>query len=204
MNIIDSLAHFIRGRKNHFKDSEYVISYAFTAGGVDYYQFDDVFNLPYQRGREAIHAYEELQMRCDKDYLIRHSELINDLLTKGSIGFDEIARIKAANDQLKQRLTWVIVPDLVFRLASVVFFDSSEDPKRYEIGYNQKKIEHWKKHEDVADFFLRQPVAKLIPQFEGSKSNFQSYLKAIEHLSESHLKKLSTQFSGEAELKPKD
>jgi hypothetical protein len=49
----------------------------------------------------------------------------------------------------------------------VVFFDASENPLKYELGYAKKKIAHWKACDDVEAFFLRQPVKTLMPFLDG-------------------------------------
>ena len=107
--------------------------------------------------------------------------------------------MKAANDQLKQRLEWVVVPDHVYRLASVVFFDPSESPERYEIGYAKKKIERWKANDDVEAFFLLRPVQELIPFLKDLSGSFLSYSEQIEHQNRQHLQNLCTNFSETAE-----
>jgi hypothetical protein len=69
--------------------------------------------------------------------------------------------------------------DLVYKLASVVFFDKSESPTHYEHGYNQKKIEHWKKNASMYDFFLQMPLQELVPFLKQSGEDTQVYLAKI-------------------------
>ena len=191
---IDKQAAGLVPPKQAFPNMKYVIKPAFKSGGVWYYTMDDIFNIPYQRGLEAVHAYEELQMKCDLSYLREHTKFISEMLSK-SISLDEIARIKAANDQLKQRLDWIVIPDQAYKLASIVFFDANEDPETYEIGYAKEKIERWKENEDVRSFFLRQPVSKLMPFLKGFDGNFLSYSNLIEKVNQEHLRNLSLKFS---------
>jgi len=180
--------------KSAFPHMKYVIKPAFQSGGIWYYTMDDIFNIPYQRGLEAVHAYEELKMKCDLEYLREHTNVISELLSK-SIGLDEISRIKAANDQLKQRLEWIVIPDQAYKLASIVFFDANEDPETYEIGYAKEKIERWKENDDVHTFFLRQPVSKLLPFLNGFDGNFLNYSTLIQKVNRDHMRNLSGKFS---------
>jgi hypothetical protein len=69
--------------------------------------------------------------------------------------------------------------DLIYKLASVVFFDKSESPTHYEHGYNQKKIEHWKKKASMYDFFLQMPVQQLVPFLKQSEGDTHTYLQKI-------------------------
>jgi len=195
MNRLQRIVAAFTGQGNHFKNSKYVIEYAFTSGGTDYYQFNDLFNMPWKRGLEYSHSFEELQMRCDKEYLLAHSKLVNDLLSGNKIGLDEIVKIKAANDQMRQRLTWVVVPEHAYKLASIIFFDPSENPEVYDLKYNQEKIEKWKKNDDIEAFFLRQPVRLLFPFLKSLGENFPTYSRIVEKADQGHWLNLSTKFS---------
>jgi hypothetical protein len=192
--LLNRTAAIIPSPKQAFPENKFVIKPAFQSGGIWYYTMDDIFNIPYQRGLEAVHAYEELKMKCDLEYLREHSSLISELLSK-SIGLDELSRIKAANDQLKQRLEWVVIPDQAYKLASIVFFDANEDPSTYEIGYARQKIELWKQNADVESFFLQQPVSRLMPFLHGFDGSFLTYSALIEKVNRDHLRNLSGKFS---------
>lgn len=204
MNRWQKVWYWLRGRKDErgiptgksaFPLSKHVIEFAFRSGGVDYFQMNDIFNLPYQRGLEAIHAYEELEMRCDKNYLIEHAKLIDELVNGNRFGLKELERIRAANDQMRQRLEWVIVPDQMYKLASIVFFDASESPEHYEIGYARDKIKKWKANEDVDAFFLQKPIQELVPFLKDFTGSFKTYSSLIEAVDKHHWKNLSTKFS---------
>jgi hypothetical protein len=116
------------------------------------------------------------------------------LVTGTKFGLDELTRIRAANDQLKQRLDWVVVPDQVYKLASIVYFDASESPTHYEIGYAREKIARWKA-EDVDAFFLQKPIQELIPFLNGFVGSFKSYSDLISQVDRHHWKNLSSKFS---------
>jgi hypothetical protein len=196
MNWIKKKFYWMLGERNAFPRTKHIIKYAFTSGGIRYYQFDDAFNIPWQRGIEATHVYEELQMRCDRDYLLEHTKLVDAILTGNRITMVEWQRLKAANDQMRQRLDWVVLPDLAYKLASVVYFDASENPDTYEMGYARKKIALWKANEDVDAFFLRQPLRELMPFLSGFEGSFKVYSALVEKVNKHHLNNLFTQFSG--------
>jgi len=185
--------------KAAFPLSKHVIQFAFRSGGIDYFQMNDVFNLPYQRGLEAIHAYEELEMRCDKNYLMEHAKVIDEIVNGTRIGLPELERIRMANDQLRQRLDWVVVPDQVYKLASIIYFDASESPTHYELGYAREKIKRWKENDDVDAFFLQKPIQELVPFLKGFSGNFTTYSNLIQAVDKHHWKNLSTKFSEKPE-----
>ena len=137
-------------------------------------------------------------MKCDREYLLQHTELIDELLSK-TITLDEISRIKAANNQLKERLNWIVIPDQAYKLASIVFFDANEDPINYDFKYAEEKIERWKQNEDVSSFFLHQRVSKLMPFLSAYDGNFLHYSKLVAEANRNHLRNLSLKFSAHLE-----
>ena len=179
MKIIDKIkgiAAKLRTGKNPFPLSKHIINPAFEIGGVQYYEFDTTANLPWKRGLKFLSIYNELDMKCDRFYLTKHTEAVKNILTGGKrVGFDEMVKLNQLNNQLIERLTWIYHEDLVYKVASVVFFDAKENPDDWEWNYAAKKIEHWKKHENAAAFFLHQPIQRLLPFLNASKQNTPDY-----------------------------
>jgi hypothetical protein len=187
---------FSKEKTNPFPNSKHVIKHAFEVGGVDYYEFDEVANLPFKRGLKFLSIYNELDMRCDRFYLLKHTEAIENILTGGKrVGFDEMMKIRELNMQLKERLEMVFQEDLVYKVASVVFFDKNENPNDWEWGYAMKKIEHWKQHKGVHDFFLQEPIQRLIPFLNGGALNFQIYSEVSKQIDAKHLESVYSNLS---------
>lgn len=182
--------------KPRFKlSNDVIIKEAFTCGGVVYSQFDDPFNMPYERALTALSFYEELRMRTTREFLVLHCNAVESILNNPKqIKIGELAIL---NKQLKERLEWILEPELLYKLASVVFFDNTESPTKYDYKYGQKKIKEWKKHSDVNDFFLQLPILKLVPFLEGCEINFPAYLKVVAGLNQSHLESIITNISDE-------
>lgn len=170
------LPSLFRSRKNPFPQSKHIIKYAFTSGGVDYFEFDTTANLPFKRGLKFLSVYNEMDMRCDRYYLQKHTEAMETILTGGKkIGLDELIKIRQLNAQLKERLEWVHVEDLAYKVASVVFFDKHENPDDWEWKYAAGKIERWKKDNEAGAFFLHEPIQRLIPFLKDSGANSPTY-----------------------------
>jgi hypothetical protein len=174
-------------KPDHFTDSKQVIEYAFTIGGIDYYQHSDEMNMPYRRALKALTFYKELDMKCDRNYLDGHINAMEKLFGGKKIGFEEMSKMKRLNDQLKERVQWVHVDDHVYKLASVRFFDRSENPDDYDYRYNEKKIAHWRAHEPAKDFFLREPILRLVPFLGSAPIDLESYSTVVDELSRAHL-----------------
>ena len=174
--------------KKYFPDHKYVIEFAFEVAGVQYFRFNDVYTLPYERGLMSIAVYEETRMRCSREYLIEHCRVIHELL-RDSKKVD-IFRINELNEQMRDRLNLATDVDLLYKLASVVFFDQNENPVLYDAEYNAKKIAFWKKHSGVADFFLQKPIVELIPFIQSYDFDLDAYSRLNAQLNEIHSERL--------------
>lgn len=169
--------------------SKYVIKEAFTIAGRTFYMFDDVFNIPYERGLKALVYYEEFRMRITKEYLAKHIEAMDKMLSDPQkIDIGNIAKL---NNQLKERLELIIEPELLYKLASVVFFDDKEKPYAYDFGYAEKKIKFWKENASAHSFFLETPLVNLIPYLKLSGTNMDTYTEIVEKINRIHLASLS-------------
>jgi hypothetical protein len=186
-----------RTPKNKFPEMKHVINYAFTCGGIKYFQFDDMFNLPYERCLKALVYYQEVKMNCTREFLQAHQQAINNILTSSKI---DIYSIKTLNDQLGQRLDIPPDTELLYKLASVVFFDEKESPTNYEFPYGQKKIDHWKKHSDVHDFFLQRPMLELMPFLNDVGENLNTFHGMMQTVNQYHLGSLSEHLSEEQKI----
>lgn len=161
-------------------------------GGVKYYHVPDLFNLPFQRALEAISAYEILRMKCSLDYLKKHTKRMDEILEAPKFGFSSAMEIQRLNNQLKERLEFAFIPDHIYNLAAVVFFDDNEKPEHFDSVYAQKKIVHWKKHTATLDFFLQKRIRELVPFLDAPAENLQTYLALIEEVNKKHLENIST------------
>lgn len=170
------------GGKTKFPRIEYVVKESFTVAGRTFYEMDDLFNLPYQRGTACLRYYAEFNMRVDREFLEDHVKAIDELLQFTPGKSIDLVKIKQLNNQLRDRMNWIVDEDLAYKLASVVYFDKEESPEVYDAKYNQDKIAFWKKHMAAQQFFFMQPLQKLIPFLKDYEQNFDTYLMVTERL----------------------
>ena len=165
----------LTGKKVWGKPTQYPITYAFTFDGVDYYQYENVFNLPYQRAFTAIAIYDEFSMRMTREVLEHYIAAQEAIINSPTIKLTDFAfNIK----DMRDRLEWVFEPDTVLKLASVVYFTKEENPANYDVVYNSKKIKEWKRSAGVMlDFFLQVPLQELCPFLTQPPEVIQDYLK---------------------------
>lgn len=172
-----------------FDTAKHPVSFAFSSGGVDYFQFDDPLNTPHKRGFTALTYYREMRMHCTAEYLNGHCDAMDAIL--GNPQSIHIGKIAMLNGQMRERLNFVFEPDTSYKFASVVFFDKTEDPTRYDYDYGQKKIALWKKDKTVSDFFLQVPVIRLMPYLSDFDGDLNTYSKTVEAINQYHLERLS-------------
>jgi hypothetical protein len=213
-----SLSPHIRRKPVFPKMPSMIIEEAFTDNaGIVNYQFQDPFLTPCIRGLHALTIYEELRMRTRKehldaetDHLIEWSEKALASLSGKNGKINLVATIEAINEIKKvvvfrkERMNLLFPPDIAYKLASVVFFDDTENPYRYDQAYGQKKIERWKQSEDLNAFFLRQPLIRLMPYLEEFGENLQTSFKAVEKIHDFQSENLSGQKSSQQFTSEKD
>lgn len=178
--------------KKPFPKSEQIIEFAFESGGVKYYRHTSEANIPYRRALKVISIYNELDMKCTRAYLTAHTKAINNILAKTPFKSTDLFELMKLNNQLSERLEFIYDTDLVYKLASVVYFDENENPEDYDWTYNQKKIDKWKKDKSINDFFLTMPIADLVPFLKDFNMNFDSYSQIQMEQTAQHLASICT------------
>lgn len=179
---------FRRRAKSIFPNVENSIERVFTLEGVDYYAFTSTSDTACLRAIKVMTFYTELTMRVDAEYLDLHLEACDKIFNSTRV---DIYKLKQYHDFLKERRKWIVDTDLVYKLASVVYFDASENPLDYDFEYNQKKIALWKRQAKITDFFFSAPIIRLIPFLRNVEVNLQEYSTVIGEIKAHQLKNLS-------------
>lgn len=120
-------------------DGKFKIVQAFDHNGTKYLMYENPVEVPTARMLAANGIYSEMEMRTDKEYLELHCKAMDKILDDNKKGIN-IRYIAQLNQNLRERLNLMPLPDFVFKLASVIFFDESESPVSYDWAYNEKKI----------------------------------------------------------------
>ena len=146
---------------------------AFVLDGVQYYQFEDTFGIPVERAFAALDIYGEVQSKCTRDYLLAHSAAIKETLGQKRI---DILKIGQLIQQLDERLEMIFDADLIYKLASVVYFDATENPYKYDYKYGIEKMRKFQKS-DIEAFFLNSPIKEFLPFKDISKEDLSTYIQ---------------------------
>jgi hypothetical protein len=156
---------------------KYPIKPVFEVAGRTFYAFTDVNNMPSGRALAAIPIYVELRTNADHEYLGHFVAGMEAVLNDPkSINIEKLITLK---NQIKDRLSWAYTPDMVFKYASVVYFDDQENPETYDEVYNAEKIEFWKQNAGPHDFFLAEPITSLIPVLRTVNASIPMYSEVI-------------------------
>lgn len=153
--------------------------------------FDDAHNIPCERALKQSSFYMEMSSRVDREYLKVHIEEMEKEFMKANSGQKpDLYRMKMMNDYLKARME-IIDTDLMYKLASIVYFDESEDPGTYDAKYNMEKIEAWKKSASAHDFFSSAPLYRLMPFLRELNVNLDTYSIATAQVKDQMLQNIT-------------
>lgn len=189
---------FRKKLRTHLLEQKYKVVEAFKIGGKVYFMFDNQFEVPTGRQMAALAVYNEMQMNCDKEYLQMHAKAMKKVLSDPKkINLSVILQL---NMHLEERLELMTMPDFVYKLASVVFFDESESPYNYDYEYCEKKIKYWKESGGTLDFFLKTPLKDLIPSLNMQGKDSKTYFQVASQIDQIHRRHL-TDILSEGELK---
>lgn len=171
----------------HTIKADHHISWAFDCGDVSMFRFTDDFNVPPERAFDAMTVYDEYDMRCEKDFLTWHTNAVDKLLLSNPVNIYEIKKI---NDQLRERLQLLFTPRLLKKLATVYYFDESENPYKWDAAYAEKKIDMFDRMGD--SFFLSKPIKDLLPSYNLSDEDLLTFSRICQQIDLVHLESLST------------
>lgn len=166
-------------------DEGHVIEPAFISGGVQYYRLKDYFNTFSLRGLMALQVYEEWNMRMQKEQLVEFIDKMDKVLSDPKqIRVGEIARMVA---MIKERLEFVMpTTDIIYKFASVAFFDKNESPYSYDPEYNKEKIARWKEAGDVDSFFIVMRLKDIVPLPTLSEEDLRICLTVVDQVAAQH------------------
>jgi hypothetical protein len=153
---------------------EHETEFVFECGGVSYYKFINEQKIPAKRAMSALDIYAELEQKTDILYHKSGYTAIIEYLKKGE-------NIKAGSVAMLalERMQHISNRDLVYKLASVLFFDKNENPYDYDYDYADKKIEIWKAN-NLDAFFFNLLVPDVIPCLDSYGLDLPTYSRLQE------------------------
>jgi hypothetical protein len=159
----------------------YVIEHSFVSGGRNYYKIKNIYDTCVERGLAAITVYEEVESRVSRKVLEQFIELMEATINdpKGI----KIADLAKLIGNLKERMSMVIPPsELIWKFASVIYFDENESPFKYDAEYCRQKIARWKEAGDIAPFFFHLHLKDLFPSIKLSVEDLEILQEIIDKM----------------------
>ena len=168
----------------HHPDYAGKLELAFSDGGVDYYTFKN--DLDTRTGRHMViqNFLQEVNLRMDPERLKTYINTIRAELD-GSKGTVNVGNAIVYLEQMKSLTELAFEPDTVYRLASAIYFDATEDITTWDKEHNDKKIKGWKESGTLG-FFYRKPLSELIGLKDISEDVLRDYLEKVRHLSDAY------------------
>lgn len=171
--------------RSYLVDAKLKVVEAFIHNGTRYLMFENPTDVPTARMLAAQGIYVEMEMRCDREYLELHTKAVDKILNENKKGIN-VTYLAQLNQNLRERLNLMPLPDFVFKLASVIFFDETESPLSYDWAYNEKKIAKWKQDPAMLDFFLTRLATELIPSLKPAGKSTPMYFQVAEKIDKIH------------------
>lgn len=170
-------------RKNKFNlEDGHVITPVFVSGGVQYYKLQDVFNTYCKRALEALDIYENWGLNKTKEQDRADWEKVLQICNTQPIVITDIIKLAILNIENSE----LVLPpeEIIWKMASVMYFDENESPYHYDEEYCKKKIEKWKQDKKLDFFLSKHLIGSLIPLPDLSQSALESYLEVAQKIRE--------------------
>jgi len=143
--------------------------FAFTIDGVDYYEFENLIDMPIERYKQ----FQDLATQCD--WRMSIDEIKNLVKAqKEAVNKGKLTDIMEVIQGFEHCLSIYMETDLFMMLFSCVFFTKDENIYEWDYDIGIEKMEVFKKH-GIPDFFLREPVKKYLPVTDISKQDLEVF-----------------------------
>lgn len=146
---------------------------AFEAGGIQYFMHLEIAGMAAGRALQALAFNEEHEMKVEKEMHLAYLKSLKECLN-----MNDIVRASYLTTVIENRLQFIVEPDILYKMASVVFFDETENPYAYDHAYGQLKVAAWKKLE-VEHFFYRTPIRTYLPSSDMFDGGLESYIAKV-------------------------
>ena len=179
----------IFNRRNGSIKTEHPVDYLFTLDGIKHYRYKDISKTNCQRMFASNDYFNELSMRCSREYLQEHTKAMDAILSSKTI---DIQKVSQLNLQLKERLDMIHESDMIYKIASVIIFDTTENPHDYDFKYGQEKIARFKKASQKDAFFLIKLFKITVGSPNMSDQDLLTYMEVGGKITQEHLEVIST------------
>ena len=164
------------------------IVYAFTVGNVPYYRLKNDYEIYENRFRYLKTFFQEVENKLTSDDINEFSDTTKKYIAdyklslhKGEPKPELLQKAEELQDELIYRSTWLFEPTSLFKYASVIYFDLSEDIRDYDMAYCNTKIEFWSKKKTLLTLILKELMSGVENLLSLSNEDFLAYLSQIQN-----------------------
>lgn len=162
------------------------IKYSFSINNNHYFEFNQLWDMPKLRLRWLMGFEQEMkELKLGKDDALLFTGSIKKALNKGD-------RVKAGSLLLEyeDRLNSFFDPEILYNLASGVYFELKEDVEGYDPEYNKEKIELFKKKDKWEYFFMNliEDSENLGRTLDGDLKEYSQKLKEQKEILQKYLR----------------
>lgn len=161
----------------HHPEYNSMIEFAFEAEGIKYYCFSKDTDMRYGRYIFLQTFIQEVDLRISLTDLKKQNELMTGWLdgSKKEVNHGKVLELLSIQ---RQQCGLAFEPETVYRLSSCLFFDETEDLRKWDKAYNEQKIARWKESHTV-DFFFHRLMQEFVNLKNISPTVLQNYLNSV-------------------------
>ena len=178
MSLISSIFNKEKATANTVHDPEFEgrVEPAFKFLSTQYYRFKKDIDVPYGRYKWISSYLHEHELRMDLTTLKAYIESIKKSLS-GEKGKVNISDAITTITKMESRMELAFDVKTAFKLASVVYFDDTEDLTSFDREKARGKIAAWEKDAKQLDFFLTRPMGELLGLSNISAESLLDYIR---------------------------
>lgn len=178
----------------HHPDMQGKVEFAFECGGVNYYRAVKEYILPAGRYQFVDEKFSEAQIRMDLPTLKGFISQLKKSLDGSNREGINLGKAWQIIYNMESRSNLAFEPETIRQLATVVYFDETEDLTKYDRDYAKKKLAFWDAHDSYA-FFLTRPMTELLHLTDISEESLRKYTAQAKMIVEGRISELENQLS---------
>lgn len=153
---------------------------AFKVNGIQYYRFIQELSMPVQRYMIMQTLLVAKDLGMDRDLLLGYIKNMQKAVN-GAKGMIDLTTVIKTLGQMESRVSTaeIFEIDTTYALATIIYFDETEDLYGYDRNYNKKKADSWREAK-VIDFFYTKPMDELLGLKNTSAQDLLTFIEAQE------------------------
>jgi hypothetical protein len=158
-----------------------MVEEAFTCAGKRFYRFKEEYRMSTGRYKYYSSTLRELDLKLSLKDLQKFVDTFKAILNGGKKKVIEITDLTVVIYNLESRIKLAFDNETIYKLASIAYFDETEDLVSYSEKYGEEKVRLWKDN-NMHDFFLMKPIGELFTLNNISIDSLVEHMKIQEQI----------------------